>query len=49
MGFPHIYFIMNKISDLSDNAALKLSNGIADIRKHVNILVIDDNDFAWKF
>ena len=46
MKFPHICFIMNKISDLSENTALKLPNGIVDLRKHVNMLVIDDNDFA---
>lgn len=36
---------MYKINDLSENAALKLPNGIAELRKHVNMLVIDDNDF----
>ena len=46
MKFPHIFFIMNKISDLSENTALKLPNGIAELRKYVNMLVIDDNDFA---
>lgn len=45
MSFPHIYFIMNKISDLSEDTALKLPNNIAELRKHVNMLVIDDNDF----
>lgn len=46
MKLPHIYIIMNKISDLSENAALKLPNGIAELRKHVSMLIIDDNEFA---
>ena len=46
MKFPHIYVIMNKISDLSENAALKLPNSIAELRKHINMLIIDDNDFV---
>ncbi len=46
MKFPHIFFIMNKITDLSENAALKLPNSIAELRKHVNMLIIDDNDFG---
>lgn len=46
MRIPHIYFIMNKISDLTDYAALNLPKSIAELRKHVNMLVIDDNDFA---
>lgn len=46
MGFPHICIIMNKITDLSENAALKLPNSITELRKHVNMLVIDDNDFG---
>ena len=46
MKLPHICFIMNKISDLSESAALKLPNGMAELRKHVSILVIDDNEFA---
>ena len=37
---------MNKISDLSENAALKLPNSIAELRKHINMLIIDDNDFV---
>lgn len=37
---------MNKISDLSENVVLKLPNSIAELRKHVNMLVIDDNDFG---
>ncbi|WP_461811544.1 hypothetical protein [Faecalimonas sp.] len=45
MKLPHICIIMNKISDLSENSALKLPNGIAELRKHVNMLVIDDNPF----
>lgn len=45
MKIPHICIIMNKINDLSENAALKLPN-IAELRKHVNMLIIDDNDFA---
>ena len=45
MKLPHICIIMNKISDLSENSALKLPNGIAELRKHVNMLVIDDNHF----
>lgn len=46
MRFPHICIIMNKISDLSENAALRLPNSIAELRKHVSMLVIDDNEFA---
>ena len=46
MKLPHICIIMNKISDLSENAVLKLPNGIAELRKHVNMLIIDDNEFA---
>ena len=46
MRIPHMYFIMNKISDLTDYAALNLPKSIAELRKHVNMLVIDDNDFA---
>ena len=46
MRIPHIYFIMNKISDLTDYAALNLPKSIAELRKHVSMLVIDDNDFA---
>ena len=46
MRFPHICIIMNKISDLSENAALKLPNNIGKLRKNVNILVIDDNEFS---
>lgn len=45
MSFPHICIIMNKISDLSESSALKMPNSIAEFRKNVNILVIDDNDF----
>ena len=46
MKLPHICLIMNKISDLSESAALKLPNSIAELRKHVNMLVIDDNEFG---
>lgn len=46
MKFPHICFIMNKISDLSESAALRLPNNISELRKHVRMLVIDDNDFS---
>lgn len=46
MKLPHICFIMNKISDLSENAALKLPNSIVELRRHVNMLIIDDNDFG---
>ena len=45
MKFPHIYFIMNKISDLSEVSVLQLPNNIAELRKQVNMLVIDDNEF----
>lgn len=45
MRIPNIVIIMNKITDLSESAALKSSNSINELRKHVNILVIDDNDF----
>jgi len=45
MKLPDFCFIMNKISDLSEDAALKLPKSIAELRKHVNMLVIDDNDF----
>lgn len=46
MKFPHICIIMNIISDLSENSVLKLPNSITELRKHVNMLVIDDNDFT---
>ena len=46
MNFPRIYMFMNKISDLSERTALQLPNSIAEIRKHVNMLIIDDNDFS---
>lgn len=46
MKLPHICIVMNKISDLSESAALKLPNSIAELRKHVSMLVIDDNEFA---
>lgn len=46
MNFPHIYVFMNKISDLSERTALQLPNSITEIRKHVNMLIIDDNDFS---
>lgn len=45
MRFPHICIIMNKITDLAENSALKLPNSIVELRKHVNMLIIDDNDF----
>lgn len=44
MRIPHILFIMNTISDLSDRSALKPPN-ISELRKHVNMLIIDDNEF----
>ena len=45
MRLPSMCFIMNKISDLSENAELKMPNSIVELRKHVNMLVIDDNEF----
>ena len=45
MKFPHICIIMNKITDLTEHSTLKMPNNITDIRKHVNMLIIDDNDF----
>lgn len=45
MRTPHIIIIMNKITDLSESLALKLPNSINKLRQHVNILVIDDNEF----
>ena len=45
MRLPRICIIMNKISDLSETILLKLPNNITDIRKKVNMLVIDDNVF----
>ncbi len=46
MRFPHICIIMNKISDLTEKSILQLPNNMGVLRKHVNILVIDDNDFS---
>ncbi len=46
MKFPHICCIMNKISDLSESVVLKLPNNISELRRHVNMLVIDDNEFG---
>ncbi len=46
MKIPHICIIMNMISDLSENSVLKLPNGIAELRKYVKMLIIDDNDFT---
>lgn len=45
MKIPQLFIVNNKISDLSEKTALQLPNSIAEIRKHVNILIIDDNDF----
>lgn len=45
MKLPDICVIMNKISDLYEDTALKLPKSIVELRKHVNMLVIDDNDF----
>jgi DNA-binding NarL/FixJ family response regulator len=45
MKLPQVCIIMNKISDLSETALLKLPNNITEIRKKVNMLVIDDNEF----
>lgn len=45
MKMPHICIIMNKISDISEDTALKLPISIAELRKYVHMLVIDDNDF----
>ena len=45
MGLPHIYCIMNKISDLSEETVLNQTNNIGRLRQHVRILIIDDNEF----
>lgn len=45
MKFPNIFIITNKIADLSEKSVLSLPNNIADLRKYVNMLVIDDNEF----
>ena len=39
-------FIKNKISDLSEDATLKLTINISELRKYVSILIIDDNNFS---
>lgn len=44
MKLPHILFVMNTVSDLSEHSALKSPN-ISELRKHVNMLIIDDNEF----
>lgn len=45
MKFPRLYLISNTIADLSDNAAIKQLNSMVELRKHVKILIIDDNEF----
>ena len=46
MKIPKMYLFAHKISDLSEKMVLQSPNSIADIRKHVNMLIIDDNDFT---
>ena len=46
MKLPHICIIMNTIFDLSEQAILKLSSNMGTLRRHANILIIDDNEFA---
>ncbi|MBE6871638.1 MAG: hypothetical protein E7491_06755 [Ruminococcaceae bacterium] len=36
---------MNKISDLNENNFLKVHSNISELRRHTNILIIDDNKF----
>lgn len=45
MGFPSIFFINHKLSDLVEVTALQ-NMTIAELRSKVEILVIDDQDFA---
>lgn len=42
-----IHIIVNVISDISETSIIQQVNSIASIRKHVNILVIDDNPFVY--
>jgi len=46
MKLPHISIIMNTISDISEQTILKLPTNMGKLRKHANILIIDDNEFA---
>ena len=45
MDFPHFFFIKYKLSDLVEVTALQ-NMTIAELRNKVEILVIDDQDFA---
>lgn len=45
MGFPNIFFIKHKLSDLVEVTALQ-DMTVAELRSKVEILVIDDQDFA---
>ena len=45
MGFPSFFFIKYKLSDLVEVTALQ-NMTIAELRNKVEILVIDDQDFA---
>lgn len=45
MKLPDICIINNKISDLTEDTALKLPTSMVELRKYVSMLVIDDNDF----
>jgi len=45
MNIPFFHVVFNKISDLTEDSVLNLPYNIGDIRKNVNILIIDDNEF----
>lgn len=45
MKLSFMHFITNTISDLSEYVGLEHKYNMLDLRKRVNILVIDDNDF----
>lgn len=45
MKFPRVYFIKNTIADLSEIAAIKQLSSMVELRKHVEVLIIDDNEF----
>lgn len=45
MGFWGIYWIRSTISDLAELMSMKKSNNMSELRKQIEILVIDDDEF----
>lgn len=46
MFFSNFYHIPYTIKDIEEAASMKLMNNISKIRKEVELLIIDDNDFG---